>query len=211
MLILIFCFFNFLFAENISVTKIDSNKDGKPELIKIFQIGENDKKFLIRKELDINADGKIDYIYNYGKESKLSSIEIDHDFDGNIDEKRFLNEKTGVLLRKEIDINFDKKPDIITIYENNLPIAKTIDKDADGKIDTWEEYESGELSKILFDTNNDGIPDKEAGVKKQKVYKPNFDKLSKKKNKKIKKSKRKRKYKRKKRSRSKKSESRYNR
>ncbi len=69
------------------------------------------------------------------KEIDVVARSLDADRDGNPEEVRYHDARTGRILRKEEDKNYD------------------------GTIDTWNSYESGVLSEIQKDNNEDGEAD----------------------------------------------------
>jgi len=141
---------------------IDSNKDGIPELKKYYILDEKNNKILIRKELDLNMDGKIDYVYHYNRinPDKIEKIEVDHDFDGKFDEIRFYSPIDGTLIRKEYDTNFSGRADVVKRYHNGKLVRKEVDRNHDGKPDYWEYYQDNRLARTEIDSNFDGRPDK---------------------------------------------------
>jgi len=140
----------------------DSNKDGIPELKKYFILDDKNNKILIRKELDLNMDGKIDYVYHYNRinPDKIEKIEVDHDFDGKFDEVRYYSPIDGSLIRKEYDTNFSGRADVIKRYHDGKLIRKEVDRNHDGRPDYWEYYQDNRLARTEIDSNFDGRPDK---------------------------------------------------
>ncbi len=168
---------------NTAIERIDVNADSKPDVFKYYRLAEaaakgqaipadgvkSQKKVLVRKEMDINFDQRIDIVEYYegeaGKEQKVRE-EMDLDFDGRIDMTRHY--KDGNVTLVEMDLGFDGKTDTWNYYqlttgEDGKPINRLIerrkDSNGDGKIDSWEYYTKGNLAKIGTDTNGDGQPD----------------------------------------------------
>ena len=171
-----------LSIERETVELIDENGDGTAEIKKYYFINENGEKILIRKEIDISGDGKIDYVVYYRNkkpgDDKVESIVVDNDFDGKFDEKRYYSEN-GSLIKKELDLNFDGRPDVTKRYYNNELVKKEIDTNFDGVVDHWEYYQDGRLARIEIDTDNDGKPDKIGKTQIQEVYKFDLNELKK--------------------------------
>lgn len=140
----------------------DSNKDGIPELKKYYILDDKNNKILIRKELDLNMDGKIDYVYNYNRinPDKIEKIEVDHDFDGKFDEVRYYSPIDGTLIRKEYDTNFSGRADVVKRYHAGKLVRKEVDRNHDAKPDYWEYYQDNRLARTEIDSNFDGRPDK---------------------------------------------------
>lgn len=66
----------------------------------------------------------------------------------------------GRLVRKERDINGDKRPDIIRYYdETGRLVRQEEDSRLDGRLDTWTFHEAGRAVRKESDTNGDGKVD----------------------------------------------------
>ncbi len=171
-----------IILERETIELIDENGDGIAEIKKYYNLNEDGERILIKKEIDISGDGKVDYIVNYKNkkpwDDKIEIILVDNDFDGKFDEKRFYSEN-GQLIKKELDLNFDSKPDLIKRYYNNELVKKEIDTNFDGVFDQWEYYQDGKLARIEIDTDGDGKPDKIGKTQIQEVYKFDLDEIQK--------------------------------
>lgn len=88
--------------------------------------------------LDINGDQKAD-VYNYYRT-------------GEGDESR-------LLVRKEINLNFEGPVDVVQIWDNGEMLREEIDADFDGRIDWKDYYDGGERIRAEWDTNFDDLPD----------------------------------------------------
>ena len=66
-------------------------------------------------------------------------VEIDSDYDGNIDRVEVYNE-AGQIDEVELDTTGDGKMDQWIIYENGKPLKSERDTNGDGKPDVWIEY-----------------------------------------------------------------------
>ncbi len=167
---------------NTAIERIDVNGDHKPDVFKYYRLidapaagkegadtSKGPKKALIRKELDINFDMRIDIVEYYegepGKEQKVRE-ELDLDFDGRVDMSRHYKDGNVTLI--EMDLGFDGKTDTwsyfqMTTDDAGKPVNRIIerrrDTNGDGKIDIWEYYVKGNISKIGTDSNGDGQPD----------------------------------------------------
>jgi len=67
--------------------------------------------------------------------------------------------ETGNLVRKEIDLNFDGKVDIIQIWKDGVMTQEQIDADFDGQMEWTDFYSAGERIRAEWDTQFDGQPD----------------------------------------------------
>lgn len=136
------------------VEKIDSQGKGKPDIFIVYNKKEDRPKTLAMQLFDLNRDGKIDLVKFYDKE-RLIRTESDLDFDGVVDlvteydpvtgdvrKKIQADSSTNIwsyyfkkeLKKKEIDRNFDGKPDMWVYYRNGRPYRTEIDRNFDGKV-----------------------------------------------------------------------------
>lgn len=161
------------------IERIDVNGDMKPDVFKHYALVEQpggdgkgakvQLKALVRKEIDVNFDQRIDIVEYYkggpGKEVKERE-EYDLDFDGRVDEvKRY---EDGTLKEVQLDLGFDGKIDTWMFYQMtkneegkdvNRLYERRRDQNGDGSVDVWEYYVKGQLQKVGTDTNGDGTPD----------------------------------------------------
>lgn len=67
---------------------------------------------------------------------------------------------TGKLTQLSYDSNHDGRPDTWTDMDGSRPLRARIDRNGDGIIDRWEEFdETGALTKVAFSRRNNGHPD----------------------------------------------------
>ena len=85
----------------------------------------------------------------------LARKEYDLNFDGKPDVVRRFNDK-GQLVADALDLDFDSVPDVKTTYENNLPVRKELDLQFDSKPDVIRKYTKGQLRELKADTDGDG-------------------------------------------------------
>ena len=157
-----------------AIERVDINGDRKADVFKFYRVisgeGADAKKVLIRKEMDVNFDQKIDIVQYFagemGKEV-LVREEMDLDFDGRVDETRHY--KDGVKHLVELDLGFDGRTDTWRYYQQTKTedgktvvrlVEKRRDTNGDGAVDVWEYYTGGSLQKIGYDTDGDGSPDR---------------------------------------------------
>ncbi|MCO4760615.1 MAG: hypothetical protein KC502_03880 [Myxococcales bacterium] len=173
---------------NTAIERIDINNDKRPDVYKFYRVvgqvpasgkTEDMKKVLIRKEMDVNFDQKIDIVQYYAGESGKEALiraEMDLDFDGRVDTTRHY--KGGYISLVELDLGFDGRTDTWRYYQLtktedgkavNRLVEKRRDTNGDGGIDVWEYYTRGKITKIGYDTTGDGAPDrfKRLGKKKK--------------------------------------------
>lgn len=85
------------------------------------------------------------------------------DFDGRVDVTVFYDEQERVV-RKEVDVEFDEKPDLFKHYSEGQLVRVETDSDGDGRIDFWEHYKSGRITRQGSDEDGDGEPDPDRWV-----------------------------------------------
>ena len=162
-----------------------TEENGIQSIKKYYIINNKGEKILVRKELDLNGDGKVDYVYYYDNkkptDERIEKIAVDNDFDGKFDEIKYYNPDNGQLVREELDLNFDGRPEIIKRYYNGQLVKKEIDTNFDGVMDYWEYYQDGKLVRVEIDTNGDGKPDKIGKTEIPEVYKFDINEVDKKK------------------------------
>lgn len=99
----------------------------------ISLIGQNSKDTFVEK-FDSNNDGNIDYLVRTNIDGDKVMESIDFNFDGEMDDLYFYSE--GIIVRREIDSNFDLKIDIWVYIKDGSFIEKyEQDLDFDGLID----------------------------------------------------------------------------
>jgi hypothetical protein len=161
-----------------AIERIDVNGDNKADVFKFYRVGADQKKVLIRKELDVNFDQRIDIVQYYAGEAGKETLvreELDLDFDGRVDQTRHY--KDGYKHLVELDLGFDGRTDTWRYYQKTQTedgrsvvrlVEKRRDTDGNGAVDVWEYYVGGKLQKIAYDTTGDGAPDRFTNVGKKK-------------------------------------------
>lgn len=118
------------------------------------------------KPFDLNNDGKPD-VWTYSvpaqradgsRTTLMTRKELDINWDGKVDIVRHYDGQ-GRLAQETMDLDFDGRPDQETFYENGLLLRKERDTDFDGKVDLWLFVEDGKLAREERDTNQDGKAD----------------------------------------------------
>jgi hypothetical protein len=141
-----------------SVTAYALAHPGKPDAWAFTVQDAAGKEVLVRKEKDLNGDGKIDVWELYAPDGSLSRAAYDLDFDGKPDVTLFYEK--GQLVRKETAFGFDGVGRAWSYYEKGKLVRKERDTDGDGKVDTWEYWSDGEVERIGVDTDGDGQVDR---------------------------------------------------
>lgn len=119
---------------------------------------------LSRKEADLNADGRAEYIQIMDSSGQWVEKErADLNGDGRFEVTQFykkdLGSKQRELVREEIDALFNDKVSVWKFYKDGQLKVRAIDRDEDGLADYWEYFEAGKLMRIDQDANGDGHPD----------------------------------------------------
>ena len=144
------------------VTEKDTNADEKPD-VWVYSVEEpgadgRSRQRRVRKELDINWDGRVDITTFYDAREEREREELDLDFDGKVDAVYFYEK--GVNVRRERDLNGDGQPDVWTYYEKGKLTRKERDSNGDGRVDSWEYWKNDQVERIGEDLDGDGTIDK---------------------------------------------------
>jgi len=141
----------------------DSNNDESPDVAKYYrEIADPDDpsvtvRRLVRVDMDVNADGKINVERVYTKLGKLESESLDSNLDGRADVISYYDK--GALVRKQMLDEETGKILATRYYAEDKLIRVERDTTGDGKTDYWEYYEQGVLDRIGRDFNADGRAD----------------------------------------------------
>ncbi len=97
----------------------------------------------------------------WGDNKKMQVVRrtLDADRDGHPEEVRYFDEKSGVMIRKEEDRDYDGSIDAWSSYQKGSLSERVLDSDGDGKPDTWERYANGRMTDRTIDRNSDGVKD----------------------------------------------------
>jgi hypothetical protein len=149
-------------AGNETVKEFDLNGDKRAD-VWVYSVagkGPDGKPIdrVVRKELDINWDGRVDIARTYDENEQLSVEKLDLDFDGKIDQVNYFEK--GVVVRKERDLTASGKPSLWLFYERGRLVRKERDTNGDGKVDYWEYWEGDQVDRIGEDLDGDGTVDK---------------------------------------------------
>lgn len=148
--------------EGLLVKEFDLNHDQKPDVFKFYRRVESPGEgkpglVLVRRELDLNADGKVDVVTIYDENGDIVTEAFDLDFDGRVDLVDYYAK--GQIVKKAIDFAFDEKPDIFKYYLRGELVRIEQDTTGNGQIDRWEYYTDGKLERIGIDMDGDGKVD----------------------------------------------------
>jgi len=136
------------------VEGLDINHDGTPDVFKHYKEVDGERR-IIKRETDLNADGKVDVTLDFDITGARIKEVIDLDFDAKVDVTRYY--ENDQVIREEFDMNFDGAVDLVKFYEAGVIIRKEQDAKLDGSIDYWEYFdEKGALERIGVDHDGDG-------------------------------------------------------
>lgn len=137
---------------------LDSDGDGTPDLWRFSVLVAEGQERLVRKERDLNRDGRVDAWETFDGEGRFAKLVFDMDFDGKPD--LVVTYEKGQLVKKEYAPGFDGMARTAAFFENGKLVRKERDTKGTGKIDTWEYWEGGALDRIGVDLDGDGEVDR---------------------------------------------------
>ncbi len=146
--------------DGLVLQEVDINGDRRPDVFNTLRPRKESAPLLVKKELDLNLDGRIDVVTYYTDEGELEKEEMDDDFDGRTD--WIDHYRGGSRVMSEVDANRDGTMDTFSYYEGNPPRIDRKERDTDGigGIDTWERFDKdGNVIKTGRDTDGDGKMD----------------------------------------------------
>jgi hypothetical protein len=163
-------------AKGKDVQQFDLNRDNKPDIWKLYK-SQNEKgttvSIMTCEQVDLDHDGKKDYVVRYDDTGAILSEEYDFDFDAKFDARFHYDKKTGNKYLVERTSGFSGKPDSWEKYTaaGKLDSIRR-DRNADGKPDLWEQYREGILEKILYDDDYDGKVERQEEAKRAEAPAP---------------------------------------
>lgn len=149
--------------EGLTQQDIDLDGDGNVEISNFYRERADAPRLLVRKELDLNRDKKVDVVSYFDVDGALEREEMDSDYDGRFDWTDHYQK--GVRVMSEYDTDYDGRPNVFKYYirgeDGNVHLdRKERDEDGDGKIDVWERFgPGGEVVRTGRDTDGDGKVD----------------------------------------------------
>ena len=153
-------------AKERKVATFDLNQDGKADVWKLYRNLSSDKgtelERLSCKQVDLDHDGRKDYVVQYDEQGAMLVEDFDFDFDGRFDARHHYDKKNGQKYLIERVSGFAQRPDMWEKYDATEKLESVRrDRNADGKPDYWEQYTAGSLDKILYDDDYDGKVDRQ--------------------------------------------------
>lgn len=135
---------------------LDLNRDGRPDAYQFTKVADGEA-VVVRKEVDVNFDGRIDLVRNLNDKGQLLEERLDTDFDNKID--LIVHFEREQIVRKENDTNFDGKVDVWRFFDKGSITREEADLNYDGRVDYWEYFEGGKLDRVGIDRDYDGNVD----------------------------------------------------
>jgi len=143
---------------------IDLDADEQAEIFNFYRERADAPRLLVKKEIDLNRDGRVDVISYFDGEGRLEKEEMDGDYDGVFDWTDHYQD--GYRVMSEYDTDFDGVANVWKYYVRNDDGSqprldrKERDTDGDGQVDVWERFNSeGEVIRTGRDTDGDGKMD----------------------------------------------------
>ena len=135
---------------------IDLNQDDVPDVRKVYKtVGETE--VLVCREADMNFDGVKDIFVFFDDQGVIIRDEVDLDYDKQID--IISTYAKGKVIKQEMDTNSDGIVDRVRHLKDGQPFRVEGDMNGDGRIDLWEYYEDGKLVRLGTDDDGDGRAD----------------------------------------------------
>jgi len=144
------------------VSAYDLRRSGKPD-VWVYTVSATDDsgrkvERRVRKEADLNGDGKVDIVDWYDPDGNVVRETLDLDYDGKVDETVFFEKSQKV--RSESDLDGDGKVDTWKFYVKGQLVRKERDVKSTGRVDYWEYWEGGQIDRIGEDLDGDGTVDR---------------------------------------------------
>jgi len=142
---------------------VDYDEDGVADIRNHFRERPDAPRLLLKKELDLNVDGRFDVVSVFDEDGELLREEMDSDYDGDFDWTDHY--KRGVRVMSEYDTDNDGRANVFKYYvagdDGNPRLdRKERDEDGDGRIDVWERFGAdGRVVRTGRDTDGDGKVD----------------------------------------------------
>jgi hypothetical protein len=114
--------------------EFDANKNGKNDTVSYM-----DGARIVRVELDLDENGKVERWDIYRPDGKLDRVGLASRNDGVMDSQAFYD-LAGALDRIEISTKRDGRFDRTEFYRNNLLVRSQDDTNGDGRPDKWDDY-----------------------------------------------------------------------
>lgn len=112
---------------------------------------------LVRRELDLNFDGKTDFVRHYDVRGNIARDEVDTDFNGAYDRVAYYS--SNVITRRDIDADENGVIEESRFYVSGQLFRIERDENQDGQTDYWQFFNEGVLTRAGYDRDGDRIID----------------------------------------------------
>src|SRR5262245_15916933 len=147
-----------------NVVTYDLNHDNRPDVWRLYKTedeGGTKVEFLTCKQVDIDHDGRKDWVVAYNRKGNPIYEKADFDYDGKFDMSAVFDTKTNHVAEVERDTDFDGKFDVKEIYDSTGVLQSVRrDRNGDNQPDQWEQYKDNVLIAILYEDDFDGKVDR---------------------------------------------------
>ncbi len=115
------------------------SSDRSIDVSEILEIIGESGDIALMEQFDTNKDGEIDYLVGTDADSVKILESIDFNHDGTMDDLYFYS--NGIIVRQEVDSNYDYKIDIWVYIKDGSSVEKyEQDTDFDGTIDKVKKF-----------------------------------------------------------------------
>ena len=109
--------------------------------------------------VDRDDDGRID-MWIYRTDGHITRKQLDQNFDGRPDTSLHYDPVTHQLSQVAEDSSHDGALDSWTDYREGSVVRRRVDSNGDGSVDTWTYYRNGKIARHEQDTTGDGFRDR---------------------------------------------------
>lgn len=136
----------------LALLRQDANHNGIPETVSHMR-----GTRIVRIEVDRDEDGQIDRWEHYDADQRLQKVGFSRARDGREDAWSFAD-ASGAIVRIDMVVPETGRVARTEHFRDAALVSAEEDSDADGRIDRWETYDGGRLTRIAFDTAHAGVP-----------------------------------------------------
>jgi hypothetical protein len=147
-----------------NVVTSDLNKDNKPDVWRLYRTedeGGTKIEFMTCKQVDMNQDGKKDWVVAYNRKGNPIFEKTDYNYDGAFDASAVYDQKTGHYAEIDRDDDHDGRYEKKELYDTaGVLTSVRRDRNGDNQPDEWLQYKETVLIAILYDDDYDGRVDR---------------------------------------------------
>ncbi len=147
-----------------NVVTSDLNEDNKPDVWRLYKTedeGGTKIEFMTCKQVDMNQDGKKDWVVGYNRKGNPIFEKTDYNYDGQFDASAMYDQKTGHYAEIDRDDDHDGRFEKKELYDTaGVLTSVRRDRNGDTQPDEWLQYKQNVLIAILYDDDFDGRVDR---------------------------------------------------